>query len=230
MLRPPGRTPDSHDGVRFYADGKQTSEAFELLDSRRSSDRGRMGGVLVVEDCPDTRRLIERALGSQFSLRPCEGLAEARAALAESTPDLVILDIGLPDGDGMALCSELRSDEATRGVPVIFLSSRNAVDTKVTAFGLGADDFVDKPFNAAELRARVAARLRRSSEKDTGAARDRTAADRPRPLQGVPRRRRRRARPRSHGPRAAPARRARRDARGACSRAPSSRACSSAIT
>jgi len=125
-----------------------------------------MGGVLVVEDCPDTRRLIERALGSQFSLRPCEGLAEARAALAESTPDLVILDIGLPDGDGMALCSELRSDEATRGIPVIFLSSRNAVDTKVTAFGLGADDFVDKPFNAAELRARVAARLRRSSEKD----------------------------------------------------------------
>jgi DNA-binding response OmpR family regulator len=125
-----------------------------------------MGGVLVVEDCPDTRRLIERALGSQFALRPCEGLAEARAALAEATPDLVILDIGLPDGDGMALCSELRSDETTRGVPVIFLSSRNAVDTKVTAFGLGADDFVDKPFNAAELRARVAARLRRSLEKD----------------------------------------------------------------
>lgn len=125
-----------------------------------------MGGVLVVEDCADTRKLIERALGSQFSLRPCEGLAEARAALAEGTPDLVILDIGLPDGDGMALCSELRSDETTRGVPVIFLSSRNAVDTKVTAFGLGADDFVDKPFNAAELRARVAARLRRSFEKD----------------------------------------------------------------
>jgi DNA-binding response OmpR family regulator len=78
----------------------------------------------------------------------------------------VILDIGLPDGDGMALCSELRSDESTRGIPVIFLSSRNAVDTKVTAFGLGADDFVDKPFNAAELRARVTARLRRSSEKE----------------------------------------------------------------
>ena len=120
-----------------------------------------MGGVLVVEDCPDTRRLIERALGSQFALRACEGLAEARAALADGTPDLVILDIGLPDGDGMALCSELRSDEATRGIPVIFLSSRNAVDTKVTAFGLGADDFVDKPFDAAELRARVSARLRR---------------------------------------------------------------------
>src|SRR5262245_40581732 len=142
------------------------NEIGEIHAPQRSSDRSRMGGVLVVEDCADTRKLIERALGSQFSLRSCEGLAEARAALAESMPDLVILDIGLPDGDGMTLCSELRSDETTRGVPVIFLSSRNAVDTKVTAFGLGADDFVDKPFNAAELRARVAARLRRSNEKD----------------------------------------------------------------
>ena len=121
-----------------------------------------MGGILIVEDCADTRRLIERALGGQFALRHADDLASARVALSESRPELVLLDIGLPDGDGMALCSEMRSDEATRGVPVIFLSSRNAVDTKVTAFGLGADDFVDKPFNAAELRARVSARLRRN--------------------------------------------------------------------
>ena len=128
-----------------------------------------MGGILIVEDCADTRRLIERALSGQFALRHADDLASARVALAESRPELVLLDIGLPDGDGMALCSEMRSDEATRGVPVIFLSSRNAVDTKVTAFGLGADDFVDKPFNAAELRARVSARLRRnrSLEKDS---------------------------------------------------------------
>ena len=121
-----------------------------------------MGGILIVEDCADTRRLIERALGGQFALRHVDDLASARTALAESRPELVLLDIGLPDGDGMALCSELRSDESTREIPVIFLSARNAVDTKVTAFGLGADDFVDKPFNAAELRARVSARLRRN--------------------------------------------------------------------
>jgi DNA-binding response OmpR family regulator len=120
-----------------------------------------MGNVLVVEDCRDTWRLIERALGSQFSLRHCEGLADARAWLEESSPDLVLLDIGLPDGDGMALCSELRSDDATRHIPVMFLSGRHSVDTKVTAFGLGADDYLEKPFDASELRARVAARLRR---------------------------------------------------------------------
>ena len=128
-----------------------------------------MSGILIVEDCADTRRLIERALSGQFALRHADDLASARAALSESRPELVLLDIGLPDGDGMALCSEMRSDETMRAVPVIFLSSRNAVDTKVTAFGLGADDFVDKPFNAAELRARVSARLRRnrSLEKDS---------------------------------------------------------------
>jgi len=120
-----------------------------------------VGYVLVVEDCLDTWRLIERALGSHFSLRHCAGLGAARAALAEARPDLVLLDIGLPDGDGMALCSELRSDESTSRVPVMFLSARQSVDTKVTAFGLGADDYVEKPFDQTELRARVTARLRR---------------------------------------------------------------------
>jgi DNA-binding response OmpR family regulator len=57
---------------------------------------------------------------------------------------------------------ELQSDETTRAIPVIFLSAKTAVDTKVTAFGLGAEDYVAKPFDAAELRARVAARVRRS--------------------------------------------------------------------
>jgi len=129
-----------------------------------------MGGVLVVEDCPDTRRLIDRALGARFPLRLCEGLAEARSALAESTPDLVLLDIGLPDGDGLALCSELRGDAATEAIPIMFLSGRHSVDTKVTAFGLGADDFVDKPFDAAELRARVGARLRRRRDLEQRSA------------------------------------------------------------
>jgi len=129
-----------------------------------------MGGVLVVEDCPDTRRLIERALGSQFPLRQCAGLAAARAAIAESRPDLVLLDIGLPDGDGLALCSELRNDEATWSLPVMFLSGRDSVDTVVTAFGLGADDFVAKPFEPAELRARVGARLRRARSLERGRA------------------------------------------------------------
>ncbi|MGI9590439.1 MAG: response regulator transcription factor [Myxococcota bacterium] len=118
--------------------------------------------ILVVEDDLDTWLLIERAVGAQFPLRHCSGLGQARAALAESTPELVVLDIGLPDGDGLALCSELRNDAATRAVPVMFLSGRSSVDTKVTAFGLDADDFIEKPFDPAELRARIGARLRRS--------------------------------------------------------------------
>jgi two-component system, OmpR family, response regulator len=129
-----------------------------------------MAEVLVVEDSAEIRMLIARALGAQFSLRHCADLAAARAAIAESQPDLVLLDIGLPDGDGLSLCSELRRDDATHAIPVIFLSGRSSVDTKVTAFGLGADDFVEKPFDAAELRARVAARLRRTRHPEQDGA------------------------------------------------------------
>lgn len=118
--------------------------------------------ILVVEDDPETRVLIERAIGKQFPLRHCGSLGEARSALAELHPELVLLDIGLPDGDGLALCSELRSDAATRAIPIVFLTGRSSVDTKVTAFGLDADDYLEKPFDAAELRARIGARLRRT--------------------------------------------------------------------
>jgi DNA-binding response OmpR family regulator len=129
-----------------------------------------MAGILVVEDRPEVRKLIDRALGAQFSLRHCADLAAARTAIAQSRPDLVLLDIGLPDGDGLALCSELCGDEATCAIPVIVLSAHGAVDTKVNAFGLGADDFVEKPFDAAELRARVAAHLRRARRLEKDAA------------------------------------------------------------
>lgn len=118
--------------------------------------------ILVVEDDLDTWLLIETSIGSQFALQHCESIGAARTALESTKPDLILLDIELPDGDGLALCSELRNDTATRSIPVFFLSSRSSVDTKVTAFGLDADDFLAKPFNPAELRARIGARLRRT--------------------------------------------------------------------
>ncbi len=76
----------------------------------------------------------------------------------------MLLDLGLPDGEGFALCSELQNQESTRDLPIMFLTARDTVSNRVTAFGLGAEDFVKKPFDAAELRARVSARLRKRRE------------------------------------------------------------------
>lgn len=109
--------------------------------------------LLVIEDEAPIRRLL-RAIATPHGWEVVEaasgreGLALARAAL----PELVILDLGLPDGDGLDLIPLLRAE---RPVPVIVLSSRDREEDKVAALDLGADDYVTKPFGAGELMARV---------------------------------------------------------------------------
>ena len=89
----------------------------------------------------------------------CEGLKVAR----RSRPDLVILDINMPLMDGLEMCRRLRQDEDFGDVPVLFLTSRNTVDERVAGLDQGADDYLAKPFNTKELKARVRALLRRAA-------------------------------------------------------------------
>ena len=116
--------------------------------------------ILVVEDTPAYAEALERTLtleGHQVMLatRAMEALARARS----EPPDLVLLDLGLPDRDGYHVLRELRE----RGVdcPVLILSARSLETDKVEGFRLGADDYVTKPFGALELLARISALLRR---------------------------------------------------------------------
>ncbi len=116
--------------------------------------------VLAIEDDLEAVALIERSLGSVAGLRTVGSLSEARAVLTEDPPDLVILDLGLPDGDGLGFCDELRGAPFGFEMPIIFLTACTDLATKLAAFSLGADDYMPKPFEPAELRARVEARLR----------------------------------------------------------------------
>jgi two-component system alkaline phosphatase synthesis response regulator PhoP len=118
-----------------------------------------MWKALVVEDCADTRRLIARALAGLCEIIEARGVREADLRLEQHRPDLVLLDVSLPDGDGYELCSRLQGNEETAHVPIVFLTARSASQDKVVAFSLGADDYVSKPFDPLELRARVSARL-----------------------------------------------------------------------
>lgn len=86
-----------------------------------------------------------------------EGLKVAR----RSRPDLVVLDINMPLMDGLEMCRRLRQDEDLGDVPVLFLTSRNTIDERVAGLDQGADDYLAKPFNTKELKARVRALLRR---------------------------------------------------------------------
>jgi len=114
--------------------------------------------VLVVDDEPPIRRFLRTSLAaSEYRVVEAEGAAEARRLLAAEKPDLVILDLGLPDHSGLELIGEIR---ATSAVPIVVLSARHDERSKVEALDLGADDYVSKPFGMAELMARLRAALR----------------------------------------------------------------------
>ena len=108
-----------------------------------------------------------------------EHLAEARAAFRSREPDLVLLDLGLPDGDGRDLCRELR---AASDVPIIVLTARGTELERVLGLELGADDYVVKPFSGVEVIARMRAVLRRArpSSERVAAGGDRPASRRSR--------------------------------------------------
>ena len=114
--------------------------------------------ILVVEDEPPIRRLLRTTLGANDyrTLEAGTG-AEAMSALRHHRPDLVLLDLGLPDVDGQRLIGEIRK---LGPVPIVVLSSRGDEAAKVAALDSGADDYVTKPFGADELLARLRAALR----------------------------------------------------------------------
>jgi two-component system KDP operon response regulator KdpE len=114
--------------------------------------------VLVVEDEPPIRRLLRATLGANdYRVLEASTAAEALTALRHHRPDLVLLDLGLPDIDGLELIGRIR---AGNSVPIVVLSSRGDEAAKVTALDSGADDYVTKPFGAEELLARIRAALR----------------------------------------------------------------------
>ena len=117
-----------------------------------------MTRILIVEDEPRIASFLQKGLAAQgFATEVARDVAEA-VARARTGPDLVLLDRGLPDGDGLEVLRELRRRE--RHVPVIVLTARDAVADTVAGLDSGADDYVTKPFSFEELLARVRARLR----------------------------------------------------------------------
>ena len=114
--------------------------------------------ILVVDDEPAIRRLLRTSLAAQeFALVEAKSGGEALAAAERDKPDLVILDLGLPDMDGADVIRRLR---AKSSVPIVILSVRDDERGKVEALDLGADDYVTKPFGMEELLARVRTALR----------------------------------------------------------------------
>jgi two-component system KDP operon response regulator KdpE len=115
--------------------------------------------ILVVEDEADIRRFVSRALEREgFDVAEADGVQRGLIEAGTRRPDLLVLDLGLPDGDGVDLLRDLRG---WSDVPVIVLSARTDEADKIEALDAGADDYLVKPFSTGELLARVRAHLRR---------------------------------------------------------------------
>ncbi|HUP57800.1 MAG TPA: response regulator transcription factor [Bdellovibrionota bacterium] len=124
-----------------------------------------MHSILLVEDNQELQKTILRSLGELCAVSAAGTIAEAKARLEKSDFALVLLDVGLPDGEGYKLCSFMQQDDRLRGVPVVFLTGRGQVDDKVLAFSLGADDYILKPFDTRELRARILGRIAKTQAR-----------------------------------------------------------------
>ncbi len=122
--------------------------------------------VLIVDDVKANVDILVAALRDEYKLSVALDGQKALDAALKSPPDLVLLDIVMPGIDGYEICRRMRSDEATRGVPIMFLSSLEDVKNKARGFEVGGNDYLTKPFEVLEVKARVRSLLRAKAYAD----------------------------------------------------------------
>jgi len=116
--------------------------------------------ILVVDDTPENLRLLMGILAEQgYRVRPVPSGTRALATIQLELPDLILLDIKMPDMSGYEVCKQLKANERTRDIPVIFLSALNKVEDKAKGFEVGGVDYITKPFQVEEVLARVETHL-----------------------------------------------------------------------
>ena len=124
--------------------------------------------VLIIEDEPDIRKTIDYNLSKEsFQVVQAGSIAEGEKSISENSPDVIILDLMLPDGSGLTLCRDIKSDDKTKHIPIILLTAKADEVDRVIGFELGADDYVTKPFSVRELILRVKAILKRGTSEST---------------------------------------------------------------
>lgn len=123
--------------------------------------------VIVIEDDQDLCTLLEYNLAkSGYFVQTLHRLSGAFQAVQDHRPDLILLDVMLPDGDGFDFCRRLRAHDVTSDIPILFLTARSQEIDRVLGLEIGGDDYITKPFSPRELLARVRAHLRRRASHE----------------------------------------------------------------
>ncbi|ADE36345.1 response regulator [Methanohalophilus mahii] len=127
----------------------------EMGDSRQT--------ILIIDDEPDAIIAAKRALQSEgYNVIEAYNGKTGLEAIEEKTPDLILLDVMMPDMDGFEICKQLKKDELYNHIPIIMLTAKGEVDDRIEGIETGADDYITKPFNLRELKARIRMVLRRA--------------------------------------------------------------------
>lgn len=120
--------------------------------------------ILIVEDEPDIRKTLQYNLAKEsYDVVTASSISEAKSLTNQNQPNLIILDLMLPDGSGLDFCRDIKSTEDTKNIPVIILTAKTDEVDRVVGFELGADDYVTKPFSVRELVLRVKAIMKRGT-------------------------------------------------------------------
>jgi PAS domain S-box-containing protein len=126
--------------------------------------------LLVVEDGADLRRYLADVLGDTYDVEVATDGLQALSAARARRPDAVLSDVMMPGLDGIGLVAEIRADPALRDLPVLLLSARAGLDASTSGLEHGADDYLVKPFDVADLRARLASNIRRAADRSADAS------------------------------------------------------------
>ncbi len=119
-----------------------------------------MKNILLIEDSKEIFRMVSQAIKPISTVTWAETISTARENLTKNSYDLILIDVELPDGNGIELCNEISANFPL--VPIFFLSSHSELSEKVLGFSAGADDYITKPFEPLELKARIEARLKKT--------------------------------------------------------------------
>ncbi len=134
---------------------EENSATIKHFNNFQLSGESEFPTLLVVEDNPDVRNYIINILGNHYKICEAEDGEEGIEKSFKHIPDLIITDVMMPKMDGFQLCNKLKSDFRTSHIPIIMLTAKATINDKITGLELGADDYIMKPFEAEELKARI---------------------------------------------------------------------------
>jgi signal transduction histidine kinase len=159
LVAHPVAGPQAATGETYVAEARGWAPDHRLQPNGEGDDPRRVATVLVVDDNADMRRYLAELLSTFVHVETAADGQEALERVRASQPDLVLTDVMMPRMDGFELIGQLRSDAATRSIPIVVLTARAGTEAAGAGLAAGADDYVVKPFSAAELQARVRANL-----------------------------------------------------------------------